>query len=354
MAQINREGSVSFGDASFSIWEEPGRQAMIGGDWERIFRRQVFARIIQQLNRLGWTVGPWKDAANYAAIANNHRSCNKGPLRGELEVSGRTIKLEMFQPINCPTRPDHEGRYESDKEGVMPYLLRLEMERTRRRIRDYLCAVFSGYRFDPKIRSVYRKPLEKTAMERVQDHYAESSHFKGDWAGWIKEKNGGMNGWFCNNREAGDGSMLEHGQRVWFHDWHGRTCTGIAYYNINNMWWVVTGKYDYRNMACHELYATCPENPRIKRNARQRRKRLEQELAKAVKAMDFKRADLLKNILFPQPTELFLLWHRQHKAYHCPQWQGYTTNPVDAGRFTRDELKGWESSNDIISAKEAA
>ena len=356
MPQINRTGTISFGDASIHIWEEGlGGTPEERDNWERKFKREVFARIIQQINRLGWTVGPWEDAAHYKAIANNHRSCNKGPLRGELEVSGRIIKFEMFQAINCPTRPDHEGRYESDKEGVMPYLLRLEMERTRRRIRDYLCAVFSGYRFEPKRRSIYRKPLEKTAMECVQDHYAEkSSYFKGDWESWTKERNDGMNGWFCNNREAGDGSMLEHGQRVWFHDLHGRTCTGIAYYNINNMWWVVTGKHDYRNMACHNLYATCPENPRIKRNARQRRKRLEQELAKAVKAMDFKRADALKNILFPQSAELFLLWNRQHKAYHGPQWQGYTTNPVDAGRFTRDELKGWESSNDIISAKEAA
>ena len=353
MAQINREGTVSFGEASLSIWEEPGRQVMIGGGWGRTFKRQVFARIIQQLNRLGWTVGPWKDAANYAAIANNHRSCSKGDLRGELEICGRTIKFEMFQPVNCPTRPDHEGRYESDKEGVMPYLLRLEMERTRRRLRDYLCGVFSGYRFDPKHYSIYHKPLEKTAMERVQDRYAESSHFKGEWDAWISKK-GSMNGWFCNNRESADGAQFQHGQRVWFHDWNGRTCTGIAYYNINNMWWVVTGKYDLRNMACFELYTTCPENPRIKRNGQRRRQRLEKELAKAVKAMDFKRAEVLKNILFPQSAELFLLWHRDHKSYHRPQWQGYTTDPANAGRFTREELRGWEPLNDIIPVKESA
>lgn len=353
MAQINREGTVNFGDASLSIWEEPGRQAMLGGEWGCTFKRQVFARIIQQLKRLGWTVGSWKDAAHYKVIANDHRSCNKGALRGELEVSGRTIKFEMFQPVNCPTRPDNEGRYESDKEGVMPYLLRLEMERTRRHLRDYLRGVFSGYRFDTRHYSIYYKPLEKTAMERIRDRYAESSRFKGDWESWISKK-GGMNGWFCSNQETADGAQLQHGQRVWFHDWHGRTCTGTAYYNINNMWWVVTGKYDLRNMACFELYTQCPENPRIKRNGKRRRQRLEKELAKAVKAMDFKRAELLKNILFPQPTELFLLWHREHKAYHCPQWQGYTTNPVDAGRFTQEELKDWGLLNDIIPVKEAA
>ena len=127
MPQIERTGTIHFGDASFSIWEEGlGGTPKERDNWERKFKREVFARIIQQLNRLGWTVGPWEDAAHYKAIANNHRSCNKGPLRGELEASGRIIKFEMFQAINCPTRPDHEGRYESDKEGVMPYLLRLD------------------------------------------------------------------------------------------------------------------------------------------------------------------------------------------------------------------------------------
>ena len=70
MPQINRTGTVSFGDASFSIWEEGlGGTRQERDNWVRTFKRQVFARIIQQLNRLGWTVGPWKDAANYAAIA---------------------------------------------------------------------------------------------------------------------------------------------------------------------------------------------------------------------------------------------------------------------------------------------
>jgi len=88
MPQINRTGTIHFGDASFSIFEEGlGGTLQERDNWGREFKREVFTRIIQQLNRLGWTVGPWEDAAHYKAIANNHRSCNKGPLRGELEVS---------------------------------------------------------------------------------------------------------------------------------------------------------------------------------------------------------------------------------------------------------------------------
>ena len=62
MAQINRTGQVSFGDASLSIWEEGISEARKAGGWEgaqaweRKFKRQVFARIVQTLNRLGWTL----------------------------------------------------------------------------------------------------------------------------------------------------------------------------------------------------------------------------------------------------------------------------------------------------------
>ena len=60
--QIDRTGLVCFGDASVSIWEEGIKSARDAGgpkgaeDWERQFKkREVFARVIQMLNRLGWT-----------------------------------------------------------------------------------------------------------------------------------------------------------------------------------------------------------------------------------------------------------------------------------------------------------
>lgn len=71
------------------------------------------------------------------------------------------------------------------------------------------------------------------------------------------------------------GSVLEHGAQVWFADWHGHMGEGVAYYNTNNMWWVVTGKYGLDNAASFDIYAGKPETLRIRRNA-QRRKRLEQ------------------------------------------------------------------------------
>lgn len=355
--RIEREGKIVFGDASLSVWEEGISESRARGgyegekQWERTFKRDVFARIVQTLNRLGWNciIPPEKIEQYGQRFAEGRRYCVKGELKADLEISGRCIKFDMFQAVNCPTRPDHEGRYESNKEACMPYLLRLEMERTRRRIRDYLCNVFTGYTFEDKRRTIYYRPLERTAMEQVLEHYAESWHFKGDLTKYKISD---------SNRNSAEGGLLEHGQRVYFFDRQGRLCTGTALYNINNMWWVVTGKYDYTNVASFELYTRCPENPRIKRNARLRRTRLEAELRKSIAAMKFERAAVLRDILFPGAPALFVVWHEEHKAYHCTDFRGYTSDQSKAGKFTADEVRGWDERpnrvKQVTAAQEAA
>lgn len=338
--QIAREGRVSFGDASVSVLEEGIRAARDAGGyagaraWEFAFKRQVFARIIQTLNRIGWTVGPWERAKLYPAIALSNRTCSKGDLKGELSVRGRCIDFKMWQDVT-PSENPNGGQYDFDKEKRMPYVLRLEMERTRRRIRDYLCNVFEGYTFDSKHRSTYKRPMQFTAMELIQKSYAESWHFKGDMPAYLK-KNGykELPSYNCTSR---DKSTIEHGQRVWFKDWGGRIGEGIAYYNINNMWWVVTGRYDRRNISAGDIWVKCPENPRMKRNQRQRRARLERMLADAVKAMDFDRAKVLKAILWPEPEPLFHII--KEGAYFRSNYSGYTNDAVDAGKYTKAELK---------------
>ncbi len=354
--RIDRAGKIFFSDASLHVWEEGiPREWDAKTTWERQFKRGVFARVVQTLNRLGWgCVIPKEYVDQYGVrFAEDRRFCAKGDLKGWLEISGRCIKFEMWQSVNTPSRPDHGGKYEPNKEAVMPYVLRLEMERTRRRIRDYLCNVFIGYEFEAKNRSIYSKLLKQTAMEKIQQHYAESCHFKGDWHAYLA-KNRGMD----INRKSADGVLLEHGQRVWTTDWHGRVIAGIAYYNINNMWWVWTGKYDYTNQASFDIYAGRPENPRIKRNSSQRRKRLESELSEAIQAMNFERASVLRDILFPNNPDLFVVWHEDHEAYHRTGFCGYTTDKSKAGKFTADEVRGWNRAPNkvipITHAKEAA
>jgi len=354
--RIDRTGTINFGDASLSICEEGISQARADGGWdaaqawERQFKRDVFKRIVQTLNRLGWTVGE----STYIFTGNNNRYCTKGDLQADLKLSGRCIQFEMFQCVNAPDRADHGGRYQGEKEAHMPYVMRLEMERTRRRIRDYLSNVFTGYAFNEKSgsgRSAKRGPMHLTALEWIAECYRSSCHFKGDWDAYFAANSSrSMAGCFNSNRRSGDGTLLVHGQPVWCFDSRGRIQQGTAYYNINNMWWVALGRYDVTNKGSFELYATCPDNPRVKRNADRRRQRLEAELNTAVKAMKFERAAQLRDILFPGDQQLFHVWHSEHQLYHRAGFRGYTADQSQAGKFTADEVHGWDKAPNKVVA----
>lgn len=356
MSQIERTGHVTFSDTSLNVYEEGiPREFRAAKAWELLFKRQVFARIVQQLNRLGWTCElpqyEQREKDLYPSIyeesRRQKRQCHKGDLHGFLNLSGRTIQFEMWQDVANVSNPNG-GRYDFDKYDRMPYTLRLEMERTRRRIREYLCGVFTGYEFKSDLsdgRSNKCGSMHLTAMEWLNGCYATSSHFKGDLTKYTISD---------YNRKSANKTILEHGQRVWFYDQKGRINTGIAYYNINNMWWVVTGKYAVTNVSSFELFTECPENYRIKRNESQRRNRLEGELAKAIKAMNFEHAAVLRDILFPKREPLFMVWHNDHKAYHRAGFCGYTNNVTDAGKFTADEVNGWDRDPNKVVAMESA
>lgn len=360
---IDRTGTVSFSDASLSICEEGISAARAAGGyqatkaWEREFKRAVFARIVQTLNRLGWTcvmpeIDPHSvkhyggDVARWSA--ERKRDCAKGDLKGHLDISGRCIEFEMWQDVT-PAKNLNGGRYDFDKEDRMPYVLRLEMERTRCRIRDYLCNVFAGYTF--KESKPTRGPSGLTAIEYIQADVRACWHYNKE----LDRRSGEES---CGNNRSADGSTVKHGAKVWFADYHGRICTGTAFYNINNMWWVITGRYDARNLGSFEIYAARPDGLRIKRNADLRRKRLEQELNTAVKAMKFERATQLRDILFPGDKTLFNVWHNEHQLYHRAGFCGYTADQSQAGEFTADEVRDWDRQPNrviqIVAEKEAA
>lgn len=285
-----RSGLVRFGDARLSVWEEPGRVEPV---WEKSFKHDVFSRIVQQMNRLGWVcIVPPEMVAQYSeSFARNFRYCQKGDLQADLRISGRCIELEMWQDVANREHPK-SGKYDYRKEARMPYLLKLEMERTRRRIRDYLCNVFDGYVFE-SIKQP-RGPFGLTARAWIEQEVSRCWHYRPE----LGRRGGEGHGY--NNKSA-DGCPVTHGARVWTVDYKGRVITGEAFYNINNMWWVITGRYDCRNVASFEIYTKCPDDLRTKRNARLRQQRLEGEMASAVKMMEFERAAVLRDILYAFP-----------------------------------------------------
>lgn len=334
MARIKRVGRILFNDASLNIIEEPDH---VNSEFELKFKKEVFLRIVQQLNRIGWICEIPEDAImDYGSrFAESMRYCSKGELHADLSVSGRCIELKMFQNVNAPDRPDHGGRHEFNKELLMPYLLKLEMERSRKTIRDYLCNVFDGYEFKISSRNleIGVSSGNITALESAAIHRRESGHYVADLdRARISNTNQGM---------SADGVALENGMRVYALTYSGRFVTGTAFYSLNSNWQVVTGKHELLYICHNQLWVNSPGNLRIKRNSIQRRKRLEAELSKSIKSMDFERSCVLRDIIYPKNAPLFVVFNNKHSLYHRPEFCGYTDNIIDAGKFTADEVKGW-------------
>src|SRR5262249_29204697 len=116
-------------------------------------------------------------------------------------------------------------------------------------------------------------------------------------------------------------------------DRKGRILRGTAYYHINSMWWVVAGPYDLRNISCGEIFCTQPPDIRHKRNERPGRARLEEELSRAVRAMNFLRAQQLRAILFGEQP-IYRIWSNEKDCFYRPCYAGYSSDSVHAGLYT--------------------
>lgn len=330
LKQQPRKGHLSLNDTSLIVFEEPdnGGRSGLPKDYESEFRKTVFKRIIQQLNRLGYNMRQDEEHdKQYACLSRYHRIGNKDELQCILKQTGRCIELEFYQDVYNIDRKDGQGRYCFNKFERMPYLMQLEFRRTINRLTKYLQNVF-GYQLKTKTgKSAKCGPGALTAYEWIKQDWESCSHYSPEVG------HRAISGDY--NRKTADGQLLQHGQRCYTTDRKGRVITGTAYHNINNMWWVVSGKYGWDNKACFEIYAVAPENIRQKRNERLRRGRLESVLASAVKRMDYLKAHEIKRILFGDDP---LFYIKKEGLYYRPNNSGYTDDKVDAGKYRASEL----------------
>ena len=246
----------------------------------------------------------------------------------------------MYQNVqNVDNR--NGGQYCFDKEERMTYQQRLRMEYTRRKLRDYLCNVFTGYTFqtdrNPKVGPGRNRV---TAMEWMQKAIRATGHYR--------EELGHASISMKCNETARDGGTIKHGTQIWYHDRKTqRIFKGTAFYDLNSSWFVVSGRYGHSVVQASDIFTSAPLNLRRLVTAEKRRKRIESLMQRAVAGMDFERAAKLRDILFPKHEPLFMIWSDKHGgAYFGPNYSGYTTDTVQAGKYTRAELKPYLGSAD--------
>ena len=221
----------------------------------------------------------------------------------------------------------------------MPYLLRLEMERTRRRIRDYLCAVFSGYRFDPKDPEWIASRLKDCNGARSGPLRREQP-LQGRLGGLDKEKT------------AHERMVLQQQRsrrRLYAGAWPARLVPRLA----------MAGPAPASPITTSTICGGSSPEVRLPEHGVPRTLRHlpgkpphQAQCQAAPQAPGTRTGEGRQGNGLPasRPAEEHP-YSRNPRSCSClapptqglplPSVWGYTTNPVDAGRFTRDELKGW-------------
>lgn len=207
----------------------------------------------------------------YRTLAQYHHHAQRGDLQCAAEVYCAGMRFEFYQD---------GGRYDYDKIKKMPYLIRLRFQWMRARI----CKLLDERGF-----ACTDEPVCATAYDWVQRERAKLCEFQG--ADFYDEKRR-----YSYNILDADNAELRDGEVRYFYDYYGHLGRGRVYHHINNMWWVVVNRDCHLNLANFNLFAWRPGLPRREPHSNPR-KCLESELEKAVKAQNFERAIVLRELL---------------------------------------------------------
>ncbi|MGU3387212.1 hypothetical protein ACLBYG_22070 [Methylobacterium sp. D53M] len=310
-------------DAHLGLWQKDPNDPTL--------RTEIYEGLLGHLKRRGFkiTAVP-RVAKHHRCISPLYRLAARGDLRAEIHVSGCCVQLDWWSEA-APEDNKNGRKYDYRRRERMPYLDGLRFELELRHLLKWLAE-----RADVAMRAPHRQDFrcgrgrgELPAAEYIQARYATD---------WHTDKEIGRPRSQDYDRKSGDGdgSLVEHGARVWFRDRKGRIGAGIAHSDGGSRWMIVTGPYSITWASSFEIYTRCPPDLRRKRNERERRKRLEGELAKAITRMDFLRAETLRKILFGAELT-YGIWAVDKEAFYRSDYAGYTTDRISAGRYTWDE-----------------
>ncbi len=329
---MSNEMKVILSDATVNVWLN---------SVDEVFLKKVMVSVAAMLRRKGWNIwvpyNEHQDGKNGKAFdrrwAERYRKGVKNGLEVQLYISGCHLECQMWENVNDHSADNSNGgKYIFDKENKMPYLLKVLTNLTKKHVYEHL-----EKHYEAKPGKVFKvcNFKRKKALDSVFESIKSSCHYK------LELGHAEITG---NNDKSSDKLKIEHGMNVYFTDWHGRILKGVAYYDLNQNWYVVTGKWDYSVVSCFDIFVSKPENLRVKRNERIARKRLEGELSKSIKKMDFDRAKTIKNILFGEQVLFHVV---KDGLYYRPNSCGYTANAIDAGKYTEKEVEYYRTQKSL-------
>lgn len=286
--------TFSIYDATLSVRLEPTAKDQFGmwlPNWDN------HVRLLRVLKQIGFSIeADPKMLKHYRSIAKYNRIGRRGDLFVYCRTCSTGSEFEFYQEI--VTVNPNGGRYDFDKVGMMPYLIRKSFERAVTALKADLLA--HGFADRTKYGSPVSDPLAyfNDRWDCDDDKQSGTHRFERDESGWPSANV--IGNWGRRDR---DGNEITHGAVRYARDLKGYLMRGRVYGGINGRWMLIygPGSGDYTYLDAGELFTCSPATTcRKKHHDPSRGKqhavnRLRQKMAQAVTAEDFETAARLRD-----------------------------------------------------------
>jgi len=216
----------------------------------------ILHRVLNFMKERGFDVGRDPDIEKHYKILSKDRWYGR---KGDLEFKSKRYpagwKIAFFQ--NVVIENSFGGYYDFHKYEKMPYMIKLLFRNEVSHIKQFLKSLGCVDATDKQY---------KLATDKLKFDYVESCHYpqKSMEEFELSDLNG-QTSEYSYNRQDRDGKVIHNGELKYFRNWDGRLSRGIVYRNLNNMWWVITNKYELRNIADFKLFDPTEQDFRIRR-----------------------------------------------------------------------------------------
>ena len=222
----------------------------------------IWLQILAFLRKRGFKVGENPVyRKHYACLSKFHKYASKGDVVCLLEIHAAKIDLHFGHVKNSwgitGASSSFWARWHSNFKKLT-YMEDLAVKLEIKRMMDFcgrylLAPVKEEYNMLPEEFIINKLRINKhihgdvTCLDDIRKDIMDRKSYDRD-----------------HNSTDRDGKFILSGTRKYFYDYRtGRIATGMAYHNINNMWWVICNK-ELRNICCSDLFDYSPVPKRRK------------------------------------------------------------------------------------------
>lgn len=183
----------------------------------------------------------------YQTLLKYHKWGMKNRLRFEMEIYPAGFEIQFFQNVKHENKCG--GKYDFDKYKGMPKNHKIMFNSISKYIINNLSRKFKLKYYNQSTISFPRLTAEELIIKHIQE-----CSFDRNKQTSLKQTERYMSNYDFNyNSKSGVNDTIKCGEIRKFKDYSDKIRKGKVYHNINNMWWIVTSKYKFYNIASFNI-----------------------------------------------------------------------------------------------------